>query len=206
MVNEHETGTRPYYYSFRSPGKTGDLFCCYNNGLTANESLHDIIRWANVRYHDVKSLSPISGWIEYPGSLVYEANNNGTLHRGWDRHCKEPLYEGEKVIESEEDLDKILEFPFRVRPSVCSFIKFMEYKLQKKDSIWGESWKEGDEKENPMFLLRRLREETDELQAELEKYYSDVQSNELEIALECADVANFAMMIQDIILMEREER
>lgn len=197
------TGLCCYYYSFRSPGPTGEQVVAYNYGMTASESIDDIRRWAKARYHEVSNLRPIKGMegMQYVTELIL---------RGWDRHCNKPLYEGDKSAvrwnHPKGDIDGILEFPFNVRPSVHALTKFMEYKLQKKDVIWGESWKEGDEKENPMWLLRRLREEVDELQAELEKYYSDVQSNELEIALECADVANFAMMIQDIILMEREER
>ena len=74
------------------------------------------------------------------------------------------------------------------RREVLEFSGAMEYKLALNDIRGG--WLECD----PFWLLRRLREET----TELEKVMRSKGDGWLtKLTLEAADVANFAMMIQD---------
>jgi NTP pyrophosphatase (non-canonical NTP hydrolase) len=53
---------------------------------------------------------------------------------------------------------------------------------------------------SPAWLLRRMREETGEIRTALRK-----KKDALTIARECADVANFAMMLADNLLNNAEE-
>jgi len=74
------------------------------------------------------------------------------------------------------------------RECVVEFSQNMESQLQRNDHKPG--WKNDD----PIALLRRIREETDELEEALNKKIPTVGK----IKKEAADVANFAMMIADI--------
>lgn len=70
-----------------------------------------------------------------------------------------------------------------LRPEVARFAQLMERRLRANDHKGG--WR-GD---TPHALLRRLREETDEL-------YLAITAED--VGNEAADVANFAMMIADV--------
>ena len=73
-----------------------------------------------------------------------------------------------------------------LRPALASFADLMEEMLQENDHKGG--WQYDSSK----ALLRRLKQETAELQRAIER---DAPTDE--IAREAADVANFAMMIAD---------
>jgi len=77
-----------------------------------------------------------------------------------------------------------------VRPEVAEFALAMEHELRNNDG------KGGWEEEEFDYLLRRLREETDELERVLftRKHTAGGLSR---VRNEAADVANFAMMISD---------
>lgn len=86
------------------------------------------------------------------------------------------------------------------RPEVRAFARLMEERLRENDH------KRGWQDNLPHALLRRLRQETDELEAAMpwrtgrRKWQED-----LRMAIEAADVANFAMMIADVSrALERE--
>lgn len=72
-----------------------------------------------------------------------------------------------------------------MREDVKWFAEQMESKLQENDHKGG--WEECD----PFWLLDRLKEEIFELKLSMAR-----QENE-DVIKECADVANFAMMIAD---------
>jgi NTP pyrophosphatase (non-canonical NTP hydrolase) len=72
-----------------------------------------------------------------------------------------------------------------VRQEVKRFAEVMERKLQENDHKGG--WRG----EHPAWLLGRLLEEISELEEALR------QANRRAIERECADIANFAMMIAD---------
>jgi len=77
------------------------------------------------------------------------------------------------------------------RPEVRAFADLMEAQLRANDHKPG--WKE----DNAFALLERLREETEELNRAM--YAHDgLEEFQQRIALEAADVANFAMMIADV--------
>ena len=76
-----------------------------------------------------------------------------------------------------------------MRSEVYRFAVEMERNLQKHDNRPG--WKD----ESSDYLLERLREELEELQAAID--HTD-DGRETRILKEAADVANFAMMIADI--------
>ena len=81
--------------------------------------------------------------------------------------------------------------------SLLNFTKKMQQGLNEN------SYKGGWKSLCPIELLQRIKEETEELQAELEfntdevEYsYTDKQTI-INIQTECADIANFAMMLSD---------
>lgn len=76
-----------------------------------------------------------------------------------------------------------------LRPEVRAFAEVMEAQLRRNDHKPG--WKHDE----PDALLKRLREETEELQEVCDEQTSDSGP---EILREAADVANFAMMIADV--------
>lgn len=92
-------------------------------------------------------------------------------------------YLGEEVAQSQHPIDD-------VREEVANFAVAMEEKLAKHDDGKGES---GWRKDDTFALLQRLREETQELA-------DDLRFLRLGDAMEeCTDVANFAMMIWDVL-------
>lgn len=78
-----------------------------------------------------------------------------------------------------------------IRREVEEFAEAMELELMKHDDRPG--WKECD----VQWLLKRLREETDELEATLKDKNPNGKISR--IKEEAADVGNFAMMISDVI-------
>ncbi len=79
-----------------------------------------------------------------------------------------------------------------VDEAVLSFVVDMKYKLRLNNHKG--HWKEYDES----FLLRRMNDEFKELQEACKFLGADPASrNYLSVIHECADVANFAMMIAD---------
>ncbi len=90
------------------------------------------------------------------------------------------------------------------RTSVMTLAHLMEFKLRKnasKSRNWpAEAYNPLGEREwadlFPSYLLERIKDETRELQNEVRDLpYSN--GDPMAVALECADVANFAMMIAD---------
>jgi hypothetical protein len=86
-----------------------------------------------------------------------------------------------------------------VRPEVAAFALLMEAKLRENDHKGG--W-HGEDTEG---LLRRLREETDELETAMKRgpgtewpYGARQKPQRTLIGREAADVANFAMMLADV--------
>lgn len=78
-----------------------------------------------------------------------------------------------------------------VRPAVAAFAQIMEEKLRKHDGDYGpEGWRAASLRR----LQHLLQEELDELQRSLQNH--DLLA--VDVARECADVANFAMMIADV--------
>lgn len=75
----------------------------------------------------------------------------------------------------------------KIRPCVMKFARQMERKLREND------YKGGWEKETNEYLLSRLREETDDV----ENWAKCLMRSPIHLQKECADVANFAMMIYD---------
>jgi NTP pyrophosphatase (non-canonical NTP hydrolase) len=75
-----------------------------------------------------------------------------------------------------------------IRKEVTAFAQIMEEMLQQND------YKGGWSKCNPQWLLMRLQQEVEELDAEL----SVTPFNQENIRKEAADVANFAMMVVDV--------
>lgn len=76
----------------------------------------------------------------------------------------------------------------KLRPEVRLFAAMMERKLQANEHKGG--WQD----DTALALLRRLREEADELERCLQ-----VGMSAPTVAYEAADVANFAMMIADVV-------
>ena len=80
-----------------------------------------------------------------------------------------------------------------LRKEVKDFAESMEYKLQTHDDRPG--WKYCP----PDWLIKRLKEEL----AEVEKVLDERGDGWLtRLTMECADVANFAMMIQDAAIAQ----
>ena len=75
------------------------------------------------------------------------------------------------------------------RESVQRHARWMEAKLRKNDHKGG--WTH----ENPKDLLRRAREELDELEKAVDKALTDGDARP--VAAEAADVSNFAMMVTE---------
>src|SRR3990167_5557520 len=87
-----------------------------------------------------------------------------------------------------------------VRPEVINFAVAMEKKLRKKDGYLGRSgWR--DNVTDSVYLTERIREETKELDCALEIYD---KKHAKKVQKEAVYVANFAMMIYDIISREIE--
>lgn len=82
-----------------------------------------------------------------------------------------------------------------MRESVKWFAGIMEQTLQKHDDKKGsDGWLNDD----IYGLFGRLREESDEIE-ELIIHYDYEKDESLKLIKECADVANFAMMIADSV-------
>ena len=79
----------------------------------------------------------------------------------------------------------------RLRESVQWFAELMENKLREND------YKGGWDNENIYWLWERLRDESSELLAAIDAT-RDLYADPINIALEAADIANFAMMIADL--------
>lgn len=90
-----------------------------------------------------------------------------------------------------------------VRVEVAKFALLMEAKLAKHDEERGSSWKRDD----PHSLLNRIsdigpdvRGELAELADAVEKWVVKQNSSRAKkVAMEAADVANFAMMVADVV-------
>jgi len=91
-----------------------------------------------------------------------------------------------------------------VRESVRWFVRHMEEKLRENDDRGG--WQDS----NSSWLLLRLREEANELEEALRRhrrtdYGSDTSDSSADdVISECADIANFAMMIADNTCREKK--
>ena len=84
-----------------------------------------------------------------------------------------------------------------IRPAVERFALTMEKKLKTKDEERGpEGWL------NHGCTIKFLKERLAEEQEELDTAFDDCHSEEL--MAECVDVANFAMMIFDKLLAQKE--
>jgi NTP pyrophosphatase (non-canonical NTP hydrolase) len=86
----------------------------------------------------------------------------------------------------------------KIRSEVAWFAEKMEEKLRENDSKGG--WDNCD----IAWLLKRLREETTELAEVIAVYEEDTRGipgvySAHKTMSECADVANFAMMIADLV-------
>lgn len=80
-----------------------------------------------------------------------------------------------------------------LRPKVLAFAHLMEAKLREND------YKGGWQKDKPSALLKRLREEADELDAAIQPgTRGDIGPWRGLVGNEAADVANFAMMVADV--------
>ena len=76
-----------------------------------------------------------------------------------------------------------------------AFVRLMDRKLQ--ENAHKGHWRDEANGFTPYLLFDRLMEEVDELKEEL-ILLRDGKGDGAAIGLECADVANFALMIQDI--------
>jgi hypothetical protein len=81
----------------------------------------------------------------------------------------------------------------KIRPEIMIFAEAMERKLRRND------FKGGWQDEKYGYLLRRAIEEIDELRRVL----SRANPSAATVVNECADVANFVMMIADKALAEK---
>lgn len=90
----------------------------------------------------------------------------------------------------------------RARPAIQFLAAFQELAFKNHDLDRGEEgWKDDD----PKALFQRLVEESEELLKELDKK----RPHTGRVTKECADVANFAVMIADVMqrrYLERAER
>lgn len=91
-------------------------------------------------------------------------------------------------MSNKEKIDQL-----NVRKCILEFAISMEEKLQKHDEDYG---KNGWKKSNYLFLVNRIEDELREL---IEYLISkeNTKENREKIKEECADIANFAMMIHD---------
>ena len=89
-------------------------------------------------------------------------------------------------------MSEIIERPASVRSQVMNFARHMEAKLRTKDEEHGEDGWIGD-RTTVRFLHDRLTEELTEARHAMNDCYPD------QLAAECVDIANFAMMIFDRI-------
>lgn len=80
---------------------------------------------------------------------------------------------------------------YGVRFEVWQFARLMEKKLAQKDLQYPNGWKDRD----PDYLLKRVKDEVKELDEALSKGRGAKG--------ECVDIANFCMMIVDILRGER---
>jgi len=90
----------------------------------------------------------------------------------------------------------------KIRESVDKFAELMENRLRENDHKGGWS------NENTDWLFKRLLDESDELKKAMDEYdvyqmaYTprpgELQDRRRNVRKECADVANFAMMIADL--------
>lgn len=122
-----------------------------------------------------------------------------SLGRGWGSWGDQEQAERADLIASIKAIRPLLASPAplatpartvtpALRPEVAAFAQATEARLRANDHKPG--WK-GDD---PGRLMERLREEVDEVRDEL----SPTSRSREYIAAECADVANFAMMIADV--------
>ncbi len=89
----------------------------------------------------------------------------------------------------------------KVRKEVKWFSELMEEKLKKNDHKGG--WRDGDSTIDG-YLIYRLQDEVDELKEKL-RIESWVEPDGIKkITEECADVANFAMMIADLLTKPKD--
>ncbi|PEP86132.1 hypothetical protein [Bacillus pseudomycoides] len=86
-----------------------------------------------------------------------------------------------------------------MRAEVKWFAEQMESKLQENDHKGG--WKQCGK----YWLFERMQEEMTELLQELSLFSNDAE-NEDRVIKECADIANFAMMIADKVREQSKER
>ena len=102
-----------------------------------------------------------------------------------------------EIIEKLKECESLVERNLNMaRNEVKDFAAQMEYKLSKHDDRPG--WKECD----TLWLLKRLREETNEVEEILKKKGDGWLSKLFD---ECADVGNFAMMVHDAALWKWAE-
>lgn len=92
-------------------------------------------------------------------------------------------------------MNYIYGMPRLVRQEVKNFAKVMEYKLARND--FKNQWRDRGAEDSKWFL-DRLKDEVQELEEALE------EGSALDVILETADVANFAMMIADVFSREHE--
>jgi len=85
-----------------------------------------------------------------------------------------------------------------LRDSVRRFAEEMEFQLRRHDDRGG--WEDGQCE--PKWLLSRLKEEV----IELSKAMSNPNGRVTNVAHESADIANFAMMIADVVRIDFEKR
>lgn len=89
---------------------------------------------------------------------------------------------------------------FQNRDDIKRFVDAMLYKLKRnaRKGRWGENTN-ADRLPTPIpDLLKRLRDEVDELEAAIR------EGNTAEIVFEAADVANFAMILANVALADRK--
>ncbi|MBK5474390.1 hypothetical protein JFU54_28820 [Bacillus sp. TH19] len=86
-----------------------------------------------------------------------------------------------------------------MRNEVIWFAECMESKLQENDHKGG--WKQCGK----YWLFERMQEEITELLQELSRFGNDAKNEDM-IIRECADIANFAMMIADKVREQSEVR
>lgn len=108
----------------------------------------------------------------------------------------DPCHELRKRIDMTDPvlLAKILGLRFEV----FAFARLMEEKLREHDSEDGFG-KRGWASDDPLRLFRRLLQENAEMFEALMLWQSRLHQDPMPTARECADVANFAMMIADVV-------
>jgi NTP pyrophosphatase (non-canonical NTP hydrolase) len=88
--------------------------------------------------------------------------------------------------------------PLEPRPVIRFLAAFQESALRKHDKTRGE---QGWLRESPEWLVTRLVEETEELMLAIQAFRHE-NDNAGQVIKECADVANFAAMIADVVLRQ----